>query len=121
MGVATSYLTIALSGLFLGVGTAKIFRAPSMLLEARRLGFSARSYQYIGAAELAGAVGMLASLRWPLLGVVTAGALFVLTLGALWVLRRAGEPLRARLPALAAAGLAVVTAVMIVLTRPELG
>lgn len=117
MGLATYYLTIVLGGIFLGVGSAKLFRAPSMLLEAERLGFSVRSYQLIGAAELAGAVGMMASLRWPALGVVTAGALLALMVGALWALRRAGQGLRAMAPALATAGLAAATAAMILVTR----
>jgi hypothetical protein len=68
---------------FLGLGLAKVLALTSMRQRAARLGFTAGTYRLIGAAELAGAVGLLVGLAAPLIGILAAVGLLLLLAGAL--------------------------------------
>jgi hypothetical protein len=92
-------LAIVLAVVFGVLGIAKLVGAPPMRTAARHLGFSVGRYRLIGALELAGAVGLLAGLVVPALGIAAAVGLGLLLIGAgtAHVLHRDGAP-RVALP-----------------------
>lgn len=84
-------LGVVLAVPFAALGVAKLARTASMLARAEHVGFSARSYQLIGAAELAGAAGVLAGSSFPPLGYAAGAGLFALLGGALVTHVRNGD------------------------------
>jgi uncharacterized membrane protein YphA (DoxX/SURF4 family) len=79
---------------------AKLLGHPKMQKSAAHFGIPWRRYRLIGAAELAAAVGVLAGLWWPPLGVAAATGMVVLLLGALTIHRRALDSAKEMAPAL---------------------
>lgn len=67
---------------FATLGAAKVAQAPSFRTRAAHVGFSAKSYQLIGVAELAGAAGVLAGMVWTPVGYAAGLGLLALTAGA---------------------------------------
>lgn len=80
-----------LAAAFSALGAAKLAKTPSMLARAAHVGFSSGSYQLIGAAELAGAAGVVAGLWVNPLGYAAAGGLLALLSGALLTHVRKGD------------------------------
>lgn len=90
MSLAT-ILAVVLTAAFAALGAAKLAKTPSMLARAEHVGFSAASYQLIGAAELAGAAGVAAGLWITPLGYAAGGGLLALLCGALATHARQGD------------------------------
>lgn len=84
-------IAAGLAAAFAALGSAKLAKAPSMVARAEHVGFTAREYQYIGAAELAGAAGVAAGLWFTPLGLAAGVGLVVLLLGALVTHVRQGD------------------------------
>ncbi len=80
-------------------GAAKLAKSPAMVARARHVGFSTRAYQLIGAAEVAGALGVLAGLRFAPLGYASGAALLHLMAGAAITHLRVGDKAVAAVPA----------------------
>ncbi|WP_408897556.1 DoxX family protein [Nocardioides sp. R1-1] len=109
-------LALALACAFAGLGAAKVAKAPSMLARADHLGFSAQSYQLIGTAELAGAVGLLAGLAYLPVGLAAGIGLLALLGGAVATHLRRGDGPADLAPAVAFAALAVAYLVVLATT-----
>jgi hypothetical protein len=110
--VVTIVLSAVLALAFLASGGAKLAGAQQMREGAEHLGFSFRSYQGIGALEVAGAAGLLIGLAWAPLGVAAAAGLTLVMVGAVAFHARAKDP-AARLSAPALLGVvAVVTLIL---------
>lgn len=67
---------------FAGLGAAKLAKTACMRARAEHVGFSAEAYQLIGAAEVAGAAGILVGLRHPPVGYAAGAGLLALLGGA---------------------------------------
>jgi hypothetical protein len=80
--MTTQIVAVLLAVVFGVAGIAKIGGAPVMRTAARHLGFTVGQYRVIGALELAGAIGLLAGLVVPVLGIAAAIGLGLLLLGA---------------------------------------
>lgn len=106
-------LAVVLACAFAGLGAAKIAKTPSMLARADHVGFTAQSYQLIGAAEFAGAVGVLAGLEYLPIGYAAGIGLLVLLGGAVATHLRRGDGLADLAPAAAFAALAVAYLVVL--------
>lgn len=110
----TTLTTVLRTGLALslaGAGAAKVTKQKPMLESAEHLGYSTNAYQAIGAAELAGAAGLLAASRSRLIGLAAnLGAVGVLT-GAVIEHLRAGDGPDVYAPAAVLDALAVLTLV----------
>ena len=79
---------------------AKLAGHPRMRESARRFRIPWQRYRLIGVAELAAAAGVLAGLRWHVLGLAAAGGMALLLAGALIMHRRAGDHGKEIAPAL---------------------
>ena len=111
--VLTVVLAVVLAVAVLGAGVAKLAGAPAMRQSADHLGFSWPAYRRIGALEVAGALGVLAGLAVPVLGVLAAACLaLLLALATATHLRRGDAPAVAA-PAAVLAVLAGVVAVLL--------
>jgi hypothetical protein len=113
--MSSTALTTALrTGLALslaGAGSAKVTKQQSMLDSAKHLDYSTNAYRVIGAAELAGAAGLLAAPRFRFVGIAAnLGAVGVLT-GAVIEHLRAGDGPDVYAPAAVLDALAVLTLV----------
>lgn len=106
-------LAVVLACAFAGLGAAKIAKTPSMLARADHVGFSAQSYQLIGAAELAGAVGVLAGVAYLPIGYAAGLGLLALLGGAVATHLRRGDGPGDLAPAVAFAALAVAYLVVL--------
>ena len=80
--MTTVVLAVVLAVVFGAFGIAKIGGAPVMRKAAQHLGFTVGHYRVIGALELAGAMGLLAGLVVPAIGVAAAIGLGLLLIGA---------------------------------------
>ena len=82
-------------------GMAKITKQQMLVESAEHLGFSISQYQLIGAAEVAGAVGVLVGLLvddLSVLGLLAAVGLVLVGLGALFFHNRAGDAVKDMAP-----------------------
>ncbi|HIW90987.1 MAG TPA: DoxX family protein [Candidatus Corynebacterium avicola] len=105
----TGVLRTGLGLSLIGAGTAKVTQQDAMLESAEHLGYSPESYQAIGAAEIAGGVGLLAGAKSKLIGIAAnVGAVAVLT-GAVVEHLRAGDGPDVYAPAAVLDALAIVT------------
>jgi hypothetical protein len=93
-------LSILLAALCLLPSFAKLSGQPAMQASADHFGIEWPRYRLIGVAELAAAVGLLAGLAWPALGVAAAIGMAVLVTGAIAMHLRAGDTLQQMAPAL---------------------
>ena len=97
----TPLLTIlqAATGIaFLGYGLACLL-SPQLRLDFERFGL-ARFRVLTGTLEVAGGLGLLAGLRWPVVGLLAAGGLTALMALGVWARARVGDSLLAMSPAL---------------------
>lgn len=81
-------------------GVPKIASTPRMRDEATHLGIPRTGYVLIGALEIAAAIGLLAGLTQPPLGIAAAGGLVLMMAGAALTHLRAGDRTAAMAPAL---------------------
>lgn len=84
---------------FGALATAKLAATPPMRRRAAHLGFSVSAYRRIGAAELAGAAGLVVGLQHRRLGTAATVGLVALLSGACAAHLRVEDPPRALLPA----------------------
>jgi hypothetical protein len=110
-------IALALACAFAGLGSAKIAKTPSMVARADHVGFTAQSYQLIGVAELAGAVGVLAGLAYLPIGYAAGLGLLALLGGAVATHVRRGDGPADLAPAATFAALAVAYLVVLGTTR----
>ena len=85
----------------------KLLGHPKMRESATKFGIPWRRYQLIAVPELAAAAGILVGLFWRPAGLLAAGGMTVLLLGALIAHRRAHDRIPDMLPALVALAIAV--------------
>lgn len=108
MSTATVSIGALVAAGFICLGAAKVAKTPSMRARAEHVGLSARSYQLIGVAEIAGAVGVLTGLRHAPIGYAAGAGLLCLLAGAAIAHTRSGDgPTQLAPAALFAAGTAV--------------
>jgi DoxX-like family len=93
----------------LAAGLAKVTRSSSMVKSAEHLGFSSTAHAGIGVLEVAAAVGLVIGIWVPLLGLLAAGGVVLLLVGAVISHARAGDGLGDKAPALVLGVVAVVT------------
>lgn len=113
MTIAAVVLSVLLALAALGAGIPKIRLkgdVPQQLQE--HMGVSAGLTRFIGLAEAAAAVGLLAGLRWHPLGIAAAIGLVILFVGAIVYHQRAGDysDPKTRGPAMAPAVLILISA-----------
>lgn len=82
MFVASIVLSVVLAAVFMFSGARKIPATGPSTAEAEHLHLPLRGYRLIGVAEVAGAAGLLAGIALAPLGVLAAGALAALMIGA---------------------------------------
>lgn len=95
-----TFVATAVSGGFGLIGAAKIAKTKAMVALAAHVGFTPEAYQKIGAAEVAGAIGVLVGLVWPAAGFVAGSLLLALLVGAVATHAKARDGLAAILPAM---------------------
>ncbi|NGN65831.1 invasion protein [Streptomyces sp. A7024] len=106
-------MELTLAAAFTAIGAAKIVAFPAVRREAQHLGFTAGRYRLIGVAELLAAAGLLTGLFWTPAAIAASVGLVVLLIGAVLVLRRAGDPPARALPAVAFGLAAAATATLL--------
>ncbi|MGW4028607.1 DoxX family protein [Streptomyces sp. NPDC004838] len=117
MFIATFVLSALLALAFLGAGSGKVAgNNPKMLESAAHLGYSARTYQVIGALELAGAVGVAVGLWWAPLGIAAASGLVLVMAGAVISHMKAKDAFALTAPSLVLGLLAAATLVLRIAT-----
>ncbi|GAA3527080.1 hypothetical protein GCM10022222_07600 [Amycolatopsis ultiminotia] len=112
MSIAATVLSVLLAAVFLFSGGRKIPGGETAAGEAAHLRIPLTGYRTIGAAEVAGAAGLIIGIFFAPLGIAAAAGLVLLMPGALIAHLRAGDPASAWAPA---AALTVVAAVTLVL------
>jgi hypothetical protein len=105
----TMIVTVALAALFLLSGASKVLRHPASLVARDQLALPATVWSLLGAAELAGAAGVLVGLSVRPLGIAAATGLVLVGLGAVDAHRRAHDSLAHAAPAVVALLLATAT------------
>jgi hypothetical protein len=105
-------LSVLLVAVCLAPAVGKLAAHPKMVAAAGHFGIPWPRYRLIGIAELAAAMGVLAGLIWPPIGVAAALGMCVLLAGALVTHHRSGDAFSLALPA--AIGLAVGVAYLAV-------
>ena len=109
MFIAVSLLLVAVCVL---PAAGKLLGHPKMRQSADRFGIPWPRYRLIGVAELAAAAGVLTGLVWRPAGLLAAGGMTLLLLGALVTHRRAHDTVSEAVPALVA--LAITIAYLVV-------
>ena len=99
MFIATAVLSVLLAAGYVAAGLPKVLAQPTMVENARHLGFSTNAFRVIGLLELAGSAGLLIGLLWEPLGIAAASGLVLLILGALVTHLRNKDSLRETAPA----------------------
>ena len=79
---AVTVLTALLAVVFASLGLAKLLAVTSMRRRATHVGFSVDAYRWIGALEVAGAVGLTVRALSPLIATAAAVGLLLLLIGA---------------------------------------
>ena len=105
----TTTVASALAVLFLLSGASKLLRHPTSLTARDKLAVPATVWSLIGAAEVAGAAGVLIGLSVRPLGIAAATGLLLLGVGAIGAHRRAHDSLAHAAPAVLALLLAGAT------------
>ena len=95
-------LSLLLALACMAPAAAKLAGAPAVRESAAHFGIPWNRYRLISVPELAAAVGVLAGLRHPALGVAAACGMAILLVAALIAHRRTGDSIAAMAPALAA-------------------
>ena len=112
MDIAGIIASVLLALVAAASGVPKIAGAPRMRDEATHLGVPRTGYVLIGALELAAAVGLLAGLAHPPLGIAAAGGLVLMMTGAVLAHLRASDRTAALAPALAVGIIGAFTLVL---------
>jgi uncharacterized membrane protein YphA (DoxX/SURF4 family) len=105
----TFTVAVALAVLFLLSGASKLVGHPTSVLARDKLAVPAAAWNLVGAAEVAGAAGVLVGLSIRPLGIAAAAGLVLVGVGALVAHRQARDPLTQAAPAVLALVLAVAT------------
>ena len=95
-------LSLLLALACMGPAAAKLAGAPAVRESAAHFGIPWSRYRLISVPELAAAIGVLAGLRHPALGVAGACGMVMLLIAALIAHRRARDSIATTAPALAA-------------------
>lgn len=95
-------LSLLLALACMGPASAKLAGAPAVRESAAHFGIPWSRYRLISVPELAAAIGVLAGLRLPALGVAAACGMAILLIAALIAHRRARDSIATMAPALAA-------------------
>ena len=82
MTYAIPILSVLLAVLFVITGRSKVFVDKTSLAVRDQLGFSASAWRRIGFLEWCASVGLLAGLRWPVLGIAANAGIILLMVGA---------------------------------------
>jgi hypothetical protein len=112
MNLAAAILNVVLAVAFLGTGAIKLIGNKTSMEMRDHVGVGAQLWRVIGALEVAGAVGLLAGLALPALGIVAAVALSLLLIGAMGAHLRTDDA-RGALPA----ALLLLAAVAVIVIR----
>jgi cytosine/uracil/thiamine/allantoin permease len=99
-------LSVLLVAVCIIPAAAKLAGHPKMRHAAAHFGIAWRRYRLIGVAELAAVAGVLVGLVWRPAGLLAAGGMILLLLGALITHRREHDNVREALPALLALAVA---------------
>lgn len=91
MSVVIAVLCVVAAAIFLVAGTLKVLMRPRVTTNMRRLGVGPGLTRVIGLLEIAGAVGLVAGIWFPVLGITAAAGFFCLLHGALIYHARAGD------------------------------
>lgn len=113
--VATT-LSILIAAVFAFLGLAKLAAVQPMRERATHVGFGIPAYRRLGALELTGAVGLLTGLALPVIGLAAAIGFLLLLTGAVVAHVRAGDNVKAMIPALV---VGVATLICLVLLAIE--
>ncbi|MCW2752138.1 MAG: hypothetical protein JWR83_3248 [Aeromicrobium sp.] len=105
----TIIVAVALAALFLLSGVSKVLRHPASLVSRDELEVPSTIWSLIGAAEIAGAAGVLVGFGVTPLGIAAAAGLLLLGIGAVGAHRRAHDPITHAAPAVVAVLLAAAT------------
>jgi hypothetical protein len=108
----TIIVAVALAALFLLTGATKMLRVPASVAARDELGVPAAAWSLLGAAEVAGAAGVLVGLSVQALGIAAAIGLVLVGLGGLVAHRRAQDPRAKAVPAVVAVLLATATLIL---------
>lgn len=108
----TIFVAVALAALFLLSGATKILPIPASLEGRDELGVPAAAWSLLGAAEVAGAAGVLIGLSVKPLGIAAAIGLVLVALGGFGAHRRAKDPWAKAVPAVVAVLLATAALVL---------
>jgi hypothetical protein len=107
MTVLTVVVTVLVALLFLAAAWVKFSGEEHAMRTRDRLGFSPGAYRLIGACEVAGAVGALAGLAVPGLGIAALAGLVLVAIAACAAQVRMRNPLSEARPAILALVLSV--------------
>jgi uncharacterized membrane protein YphA (DoxX/SURF4 family) len=100
-------VAIALAVVFLASGASKLVRHPVSVAARDKLAVPATAWTLLGAAEVAGAAGVLIGLSVKPLGIAAAIGLVLVGGGAVAAHRKAHDPLPDAAPAVVAVALAI--------------
>jgi uncharacterized membrane protein YphA (DoxX/SURF4 family) len=91
VSVVIAVLSVVAAAVFLLAGTQKVLLSPRVTTNMRRLGVGRGLIRVIGVLEIAGAVGLIAGIWFPVLGIAAAVGFVCLLHGALVYHARAGD------------------------------
>jgi hypothetical protein len=100
-------VAVPLAMIFAVLGVAKVLAVPRMRAAAAHAGLGVAAYRVIGVLELAAAAGIVAGLRFPALGLLTAVGVVGLMIGALRVHLRNRDAALRWVPAMGTTVLAI--------------
>lgn len=112
----TNVLALVLAAIFVIHGGLMIFAVPMMRAGAASVGFSVIQYRYIGLLEMAAAIGLVAGLLIPTLGLAAGTGLIALMAAAVIVHRRNGDPIWRMVPAIVLGSIAIVYVALLVVS-----
>lgn len=111
MFIATIVLSALLAVTFLGAGVPKLIGAKQSLQMRDQLRIGADLFRVVGALEIAAAIGLIAGLAVPVLGIAAAVGLVLLLIGAIATHARVDD-LKGAAPAAIVLVVAVATVVV---------
>lgn len=99
MFALTVIVSVIVAGLFIQAGVANLRRTEMVTAAMERLGVSAGLQRVVGGLEVAGAVGLVGGIWFQPVGILAAGGLVLIMVGAVIAHVREGAPLAATMPA----------------------
>lgn len=107
MQIAVVVVSIALAVFFGAVSSVNILYLERARQEGEHLRLPSRLTRFVGLCQLAGAIGLIGGLFWPVLGIAAGVGIMLLMVGAVVSHRRVGDnSLGAVLPAVVVFGVA---------------